>query len=82
MLTGSDCTKRQLHLSELLDGTTATLRRIETGREVNPMTRLYAYVTQRTDSRTADVTDCITTLASNAQVAYCCANAYFHINIF
>jgi len=69
--TGSDCTKRQLHLAALLGGTTATHRRIETGRRsaMNPMTQLFASVTRRKDSRTGRATDYITTLASNAQVA-------------
>jgi len=67
-ITGSDCTKRQLHQMELLSGTTATRRRTESGGEVNRMTELYASVIRRTDLATDRVTTAITTHARNVQV--------------
>jgi len=68
MITGSGCTKRQPHHEELPGGTTATRRRIEDGRQANPMTTLYASATRRMGSATGLVTSNTTTLARNAQV--------------
>jgi len=67
-VTGWDCTKRHLHLTELQGGTTTTRRRIETGCGVTPISGLYASVTLGTDSQTSRVTTTITTLARNVQV--------------
>jgi len=75
MITGSDCTKRQPHQKELPGGTTATLRRIETGGDIaagiqmNPTATLYASGTRRTGSPTSRATTNTTTLARHAQVA-------------
>ena len=84
LITGSACTKRQLHHAELLDGTTATRRRIETGRQydtgitgMNLMSGLDASVTRRTDSGTTGARMAITTLARNMQV-FVHANLSWH----
>jgi len=69
-ITGSDCTKRQLHEVEIQGGTTATRRRTETGttHTMNLMTILDASVTRRTGSRTSHATKAFTTLARKMQV--------------
>jgi len=78
--TGSACTKRQLHLTELLGGTTATRRRIETGQEMNRMSGLHASVTRRMGSRTGRAATSITTLARNAQVGLYRPSTFVHAN--
>ena len=66
--TGSDCTKWQLHVTELLTGSTATRRHIETGTKMTLMKMYAASATRRAASEIARAQTSSATLARKAPV--------------
>ena len=70
MTLGSDCTKRRLRVLHRLGGTMATLRRTETGTNVNQIHATDAFLTRLRDSETETARKDRSSFARNLPVTF------------